>query len=86
MINCLTPEQHAGIGTAYMQLLGKIRPNAVALVDAFDYHDIQLGGGVLGRYDGQVYDNMYRWAKSSPLNKTEVSTCSWRPLDIIWNY
>ncbi len=60
-----------------MQLLGKIRPNAVALVDAFDYHDIQLGGGVLGRYDGQVYDNMYRWAKSSPLNKTEVCAYSW---------
>ncbi|XP_071968018.1 peroxisomal acyl-coenzyme A oxidase 1 isoform X3 [Engystomops pustulosus] len=52
-------------------LLGVIRPNAVALVDAFDYTDTQLGS-VLGRYDGNVYENMFEWAKKSPLNKTQV--------------
>ncbi|KAM3921194.1 peroxisomal acyl-coenzyme A oxidase 1 isoform 1-T1 [Leptodactylus fuscus] len=52
-------------------LLGVIRPNAVALVDAFDYSDTQLGS-VLGRYDGNVYENMFEWAKKSPLNKTQV--------------
>ncbi|XP_053565165.1 peroxisomal acyl-coenzyme A oxidase 1 isoform X1 [Bombina bombina] len=52
-------------------LLAVIRPNAVALVDAFDHSDTQLGS-VLGRYDGNVYENMFEWAKKSPLNKTEV--------------
>ncbi|CAH2302132.1 peroxisomal acyl-coenzyme A oxidase 1 isoform X2 [Pelobates cultripes] len=52
-------------------LLAVIRPNAVALVDAFDYTDAQLGS-VLGRYDGNVYENMFEWAKKSPLNKTQV--------------
>ncbi|OCT60695.1 hypothetical protein XELAEV_18046716mg [Xenopus laevis] len=52
-------------------LLAVIRPNALALVDAFDYSDTQLGS-VLGRYDGNVYENMFEWAKKSPLNKTQV--------------
>jgi acyl-CoA oxidase len=54
-----------------LQLLTALRPNAVALVDAFDFTD-RLLGSVLGRYDGQVYDNLYKWALNSPLNKTQV--------------
>uniref|UniRef100_A0A4W3GYM3 Acyl-coenzyme A oxidase n=1 Tax=Callorhinchus milii TaxID=7868 RepID=A0A4W3GYM3_CALMI len=53
------------------ELLAVIRRNAVALVDAFDYPDAVLAS-VLGRYDGNVYENMFEWAKKSPLNKTEV--------------
>ena len=52
-------------------MLTLIRPNAVALVDAFDFKDVTLGS-VLGRYDGNVYENLFEWAKKSPLNKTEV--------------
>ncbi|XP_070535276.1 peroxisomal acyl-coenzyme A oxidase 1-like [Ptychodera flava] len=52
-------------------LLAVIRPNAVALVDAFDIPDEMLGS-ILGRYDGNVYENLYNWAKESPLNQTEV--------------
>ena len=55
-----------------LQLLPVIRPNAVALVDAFDFPD-ELLCSVLGRYDGQVYENLYHWAANSPLNKTPVS-------------
>jgi len=55
-----------------LQLLSLIRPNAVALVDAFDFPD-ELLCSVLGRYDGQVYENLYKWAANSPLNKTQVS-------------
>ncbi|ELT88872.1 hypothetical protein CAPTEDRAFT_174217 [Capitella teleta] len=55
-----------------LNLLADIRPNAVALVDAFDYSDNMLGS-ILGRFDGDVYENLYKWAKASPLNKTEVS-------------
>lgn len=54
------------------ELLAQLRPNAVALVDAFDLHDRQMNS-VLGRYDGNVYENMFEWARRSPLNATEVS-------------
>uniref|UniRef100_UPI00398E9DBA peroxisomal acyl-coenzyme A oxidase 1 isoform X2 n=1 Tax=Pristiophorus japonicus TaxID=55135 RepID=UPI00398E9DBA len=53
------------------ELLAVLRPNAVALVDAFDYPDAVLAS-VLGRYDGNVYEHLFEWAKRSPLNKTEV--------------
>ncbi|XP_059196325.1 peroxisomal acyl-coenzyme A oxidase 1 isoform X2 [Centropristis striata] len=53
------------------ELLNQLRPNAVALVDAFDLHDKKLKS-VLGRYDGNVYENMFEWARRSPLNATEV--------------
>ncbi|XP_056135593.1 peroxisomal acyl-coenzyme A oxidase 1 isoform X2 [Lampris incognitus] len=53
------------------ELLSQLRPNAVALVDAFDYRDQMLNSS-LGRYDGNVYEHMFDWARSSPLNCTEV--------------
>ncbi|KAM9818023.1 peroxisomal acyl-coenzyme A oxidase 1 isoform X2 [Syngnathus typhle] len=53
------------------ELLSELRPNAVALVDAFDFHDRMLNS-ILGRYDGNVYENLFEWARRSPLNSTEV--------------
>ncbi|XP_066268563.1 peroxisomal acyl-coenzyme A oxidase 1-like isoform X1 [Branchiostoma lanceolatum] len=52
-------------------LMAKLRPDAVALVDAFDFPDGILNS-VLGRYDGNVYEHLLEWAKASPLNKTDV--------------
>ena len=54
-----------------MSLLAELRPNAVALVDAFDFTDHYLGS-VLGRYDGNVYENLYKWAQQAPLNAKEI--------------
>ncbi|KAF8374138.1 hypothetical protein PRIPAC_80567 [Pristionchus pacificus] len=51
--------------------LAKIRPNAVSLVDSFDHSDRQLNS-VLGRRDGNVYEALFQWAKSSELNYTDV--------------
>uniref|UniRef100_A0AAQ4QUI7 Acyl-coenzyme A oxidase n=1 Tax=Gasterosteus aculeatus aculeatus TaxID=481459 RepID=A0AAQ4QUI7_GASAC len=59
------------ISNRIKQLLSQLRPNAVALVDAFDFHDNRLKS-VLGRYDGNVYENLFEWARRSPLNSTEV--------------
>lgn len=53
-------------------LLEKIRPNAVSLVDSFDFTDRQLES-VLGRRDGHVYENLLAWAQSSSLNKDDVN-------------
>ncbi|KAG6606191.1 Peroxisomal acyl-coenzyme A oxidase 1, partial [Cucurbita argyrosperma subsp. sororia] len=45
--------------------------NAVALVDAFNYTDHYLGS-ILGRYDGNVYPNLYNEAWKEPLNDSAV--------------
>ncbi|XP_052049885.1 peroxisomal acyl-coenzyme A oxidase 1 isoform X1 [Apodemus sylvaticus] len=67
----ITGAQLSQVNSRILELLTLIRPNAVALVDAFDFKDVTLGS-VLGRYDGNVYENLFEWAKKSPLNKTEV--------------
>lgn len=67
----MTESQITQVNGRIKELLTAIRPDAVALVDAFDFQDVTLGS-VLGRYDGNVYENLFEWAKKSPLNKTEV--------------
>ncbi|XP_061472230.1 peroxisomal acyl-coenzyme A oxidase 1 isoform X3 [Rhineura floridana] len=67
----LTDAQIIQVNQHVKELLALIRLNAVALVDSFDFHDNVLGS-VLGRYDGNVYENMFEWSKKSPLNKTQV--------------
>ncbi|XP_077019999.1 peroxisomal acyl-coenzyme A oxidase 1 isoform X2 [Tamandua tetradactyla] len=67
----MTEFQITQVDQRIKKLLTVIRPDAVALVDAFDFKDLTLGS-VLGRYDGNVYENLFEWAKQSPLNKTEV--------------
>lgn len=67
----LSVPQLAQISQRLKGLLSELRPNAVALVDSFDYRDEMLNS-VLGRYDGNVYEHMFEWAKRSPLNHTEV--------------
>ncbi|EDV23302.1 uncharacterized protein TRIADDRAFT_64114 [Trichoplax adhaerens] len=67
----MTGEQLNLVKAKILQLLSEVRRNAVAVVDAFDFDDKYLRS-ILGAYDGDVYNRLYNWAKSSPLNKTEV--------------
>lgn len=60
----------------YIWVLSNSRPDAVALVDAFDWHDQTLNSA-LGRYDGNVYEKMYELAKKGPLNNQSVSDFNW---------
>ncbi|KIX95112.1 uncharacterized protein Z520_09028 [Fonsecaea multimorphosa CBS 102226] len=51
-----------------MKLLEEIRPHAVRLVDAWKFPDWQLDSS-LGRYDGNVYEDMFhRASELNPLN------------------
>lgn len=68
----LSVPQLLQISVRIKELMSQLRPNAVALVDAFDIHDKKLNS-VLGRYDGNVYEKMFEWARRSPLNATEAS-------------
>ncbi|EDO36279.1 predicted protein [Nematostella vectensis] len=67
----LTVNQIAMIRDQVYSLYQIIRPDAVALVDAFDYSDFVLNSA-LGRYDGQVYQRLFELAQKSPLNKSPV--------------
>lgn len=53
------------------ELLDEIRPDAIALTDAFGYSDHDLKS-TLGRYDGNVYEAIYEEAKRNPLNMSDT--------------
>ncbi|KAK9716340.1 hypothetical protein RND81_06G226800 [Saponaria officinalis] len=67
----ITPKQASLAQDLLRSLFSKVRPNAVALVDAFNYTDHFLGSA-LGRYDGNVYPKLYEEAMKDPMNQTEV--------------
>ncbi|GAB2274191.1 acyl-coenzyme A oxidase [Dionaea muscipula] len=67
----ITPKQASLANDLLRSLYSQVRPNAIALVDAFNYTDHFLGS-VLGRYDGCVYPKLYEEAWKDPLNETVV--------------
>jgi acyl-CoA oxidase len=52
---------------AYLDALSLVRPSAIGLVDARDFHDFKLKSA-LGRYDGDVYPAIMDAARRDPLN------------------
>ncbi|CAG9855181.1 unnamed protein product [Phyllotreta striolata] len=54
------------------ELLTLLRPNAVGIVDAFDFRDEVLSSA-LGSYDGNVYERLLEEAQKSPLNAEPVN-------------
>ncbi|KAL4348018.1 hypothetical protein GQ457_17G020750 [Hibiscus cannabinus] len=69
--SCITPKQGALANEQLRLLYAQVRPNAVALVDAFNFTDHYLGS-ILGCYDGNVYQKLYQEAWKDPLNDTVV--------------
>jgi len=67
----LNESQAELIHRAILTLLGQLRPNLIALVDAWNFPDFLLNSS-LGRFDGDCYEHMYQWAKSNGLNKQVV--------------
>ncbi|XP_037948733.1 probable peroxisomal acyl-coenzyme A oxidase 1 [Teleopsis dalmanni] len=53
------------------EVLKRLRPDAVAICDSFDFHDSVLQS-TLGAYDGNVYERIYAAAKQSSLNSQPV--------------
>ncbi|XP_047325893.1 peroxisomal acyl-coenzyme A oxidase 1-like [Impatiens glandulifera] len=68
---CITPKQAALANEQLRSLYSQVRPNAIALVDAFNYTDHYLSS-ILGRYDGNVYPKLYEEAWKDPLNDSVV--------------
>ncbi|RUS16031.1 hypothetical protein BC937DRAFT_91678 [Endogone sp. FLAS-F59071] len=67
----ISAQQTQMIKSQTLDLLAAIRPDAVALVDAFGLPDYYLNSA-LGKNDGKVYEAMTRMAELEPLNKSEV--------------
>jgi hypothetical protein len=53
------------------ELCVALRPDACALVDAWDFDDMVLNS-TIGRKDGNVYEAQYQAAAASPLNTKAV--------------
>ncbi|EPS70878.1 hypothetical protein M569_03881, partial [Genlisea aurea] len=67
----LNAQQAALANDQLRDLYTKVRPNAVSLVDSFNYTDHFLGS-ILGRYDGNVYPKLYEAAWKDPFNESVV--------------
>ncbi|EDW91248.1 probable peroxisomal acyl-coenzyme A oxidase 1 [Drosophila yakuba] len=52
-------------------VLTKLRPDAVAIVDGFDFSDLQLNS-TLGSYDGNAYERIFDAALKNPMNQKAV--------------
>lgn len=63
--------------SAVMKLLDEIRPHAIRLVDAWKFPDWQLDSS-LGRYDGEVYPDLFRRAsEENPVNELVFDPYPW---------
>ncbi|KAK9834972.1 hypothetical protein WJX81_000797 [Elliptochloris bilobata] len=74
----LTGQQAAWARAQQYTLLAALRPDAVALVDAFGIEDYLLNSA-LGRADGDVYRALLAAARASPLNATQAGP-AWDPV------
>lgn len=63
----LSAEQAAMIKPAQASLLEVVRPDAMALVDAFGRSDYELNSAI-GRSDGKYIEALYEIAQKEPLN------------------
>ncbi|SDA02894.1 BZ3500_MvSof-1268-A1-R1_Chr11-1g03206 [Microbotryum saponariae] len=68
----ISPKQHELLRNRVHALLAELRPQAVPLVDSWGIPDYQLNSA-LGRYDGDVYPAIVRFAQAEPLNKTRFN-------------
>ena len=74
----LSGQQAAWLRSARRGLVRALRPDAVALADAFGHEDYLLNSA-LGRRDGDVYRSLLGMAQGSPLNATPEGP-AWAPV------
>ena len=66
-VGLLSAREMSLFDSATSELCSSLRPDAIALTDAFDFSDTVLNSA-LGRSDGLVYESLYKAAKCSSLN------------------
>ncbi|RMZ84629.1 hypothetical protein DV737_g1220, partial [Chaetothyriales sp. CBS 132003] len=79
---CLTTDQLKQVTGRIQQLMAQVRPHAVRLVDAWSIPDYLLESS-LGRYDGDVYNDLFRRAHhENPLNLLTFNP-DWKTEEIV---
>jgi acyl-CoA oxidase len=68
-------EELSGRERQLRELLVRVRVNAVALVDSFDWSDSNLCSS-LGVYNGQAYQSLFEFAQSSLFNASDSSAAT----------
>ncbi|MBM6385003.1 MAG: hypothetical protein JSY10_13610 [Paenibacillus sp.] len=68
----LAPEQAMMVKQHLIQIIKTIRPDVVALVDAFDFPDYLLNSA-LGENNGDVYEKMVAMTEKEPMNQFKVA-------------
>ena len=63
-------DQYRLIRKCLNEILDELRPDAIGLVDAFDFPDNVLKS-TIGRYDGNIYEALFDAAQRSTLNQTD---------------
>ncbi|CAI7610250.1 unnamed protein product [Penicillium pancosmium] len=75
--NAVTKSDLDGLPARIQELMSRIRPHAVNLVDSWMIPDYLLDSA-LGRYDGRVYEDLYNRAhRLNPLNKITFNPNYW---------
>lgn len=72
-VGILSEEQIENVRDSVLKTLTRLRPNAIGLVDAFDFSDARLKSA-LGKYDGEVYTALMSSTKGDVncMNKFDV--------------
>eukprot|EP00921_Rhytidocystis_pertsovi_P008302 GHVQ01013612.1.p1 GENE.GHVQ01013612.1~~GHVQ01013612.1.p1 ORF type:complete len:751 (-),score=81.28 GHVQ01013612.1:452-2704(-) len=80
--NCTRVEHYEELQKTIKTLLKEFRPNAVGLTDAFGFPDYLLNSA-LGKYDGRVYEALYKATHYEPLNQHDVAEGYYKHLQYI---
>jgi len=66
----MPPDQFTLVKKVVLEVMEEIRPDVIALTDAFDLTDTALNS-TIGRYDGNVYEALFESAKKATLNQVD---------------
>lgn len=67
----ITEDEISALQRRLEEVLKELRPDVVAITDAFDFHD-KILSSALGCYDGNVYERLFDAAIKHPLNRKMV--------------
>lgn len=82
LASAVTPAQLAELSARIQTLMTELRPHVVRLVDAWAVPDYLLQSA-LGRYDGDVYNDLFRRAhRENPLNSVTFNP-DWRSAEVV---
>lgn len=73
----ITDVQADALEDAIADSVDALRPDALALVDAFDFDDVlELYQTAIGRYDGCYPERLWEWSEKDPVNRGDGTEAS----------